>query len=177
MTTQIMASFVVYGAGGIGGVLGARLHEAGHEVVLVARGAHREVIERAGLRVECPTGTTTVRIPVSESPGGLRLGPDDIVLLTMKSQDTEAALRELRVSASVETHVVCVQNGVENERAALRRFANVYGVCVMFPTTFLEPGVVTAHSSPVEGILDVGRCPSGVDDVVGVVSAAFGSAT
>ena len=44
--------FVVYGAGAIGGVIGARLHQHGHEVVLIARGAHLEAIRARGLRIE-----------------------------------------------------------------------------------------------------------------------------
>ena len=59
---------------------------------------------------------------------------------------------------------MCLQNGVANESAALRRFANVYGICVMLPASHLEPGLVVAHSAPVPGILDVGRFPDGVDD-------------
>ena len=54
---------------------------------------------------------------------------------------------------------MCAQNGVANERAALRLFANVYGMCVMCPTGHLEPGVVEAYSSPVTGLLDIGRYP------------------
>jgi len=72
---------------------------------------------------------------------------------------------------------VCAQNGVENERVALRRFANVYGVCVMCPTAFLVPGVVQATSHPVTGILDLGRYPAGVDDVAEELAAALRSST
>jgi 2-dehydropantoate 2-reductase len=56
-----------------------------------------------------------------------------------------------------------VQNGVENERLALRIFPNVYGALVMAPTAHLEPGVVLAYSTPLSGGIDVGRYPSGVD--------------
>ena len=75
------------------------------------------------------------------------------------------------------TPIVCVQNGVENERAALRVFANVYGVCVMCPTSYLEPGVVQAYSSPTSGIMDIGRYPSGVDPVATDIAAAFSAST
>jgi 2-dehydropantoate 2-reductase len=43
--------FIVYGAGAVGGVVGALLAEAGEEVVLIARGSHAEAIRRSGLRV------------------------------------------------------------------------------------------------------------------------------
>lgn len=82
----------------------------------------------------------------------------------MKSQDTELALRELAEFASPEITVVCVQNGVDNERMALRRFARVYGVVVMCPAVHLEPGVVEANAAPLRGILDLGRYPEGIDE-------------
>jgi 2-dehydropantoate 2-reductase len=68
---------------------------------------------------------------------------------------------------------VCLQNGVANERVALRRFANVYGGCVMCPATHTEPGVVQAHRDPPSGILDVGRYPIGIDGVAERVAAAL----
>jgi 2-dehydropantoate 2-reductase len=72
---------------------------------------------------------------------------------------------------------VCVQNGVENERIAARRFEHVYGICVMLPAEHLEPGVVAASSAPVTGLLDIGRYPTGVDDVAHAVAGALSGAT
>ena len=66
---------------------------------------------------------------------------------------------------------MCAQNGVENERRALRRFADVIGMCVMLPATHVAPGAVDADSLPVVGVLDVGRYPHGVDDTVRGVAA------
>ncbi len=169
--------FVVYGAGGIGGVLGGRLFENGHEVVLIARGAHGDAIRDRGLVIESPDDTTTLPIPVVASPAEVAWSGDDVVLLAMKSQDTWVALDALADLVSAATPVACVQNGVANERMALRLFSNVYGVCVMCPTTFLEPGVVQAHSSPTTGILDLGRFPSGVDDTATGLAAAFSAST
>jgi 2-dehydropantoate 2-reductase len=73
--------------------------------------------------------------------------------------------------------VVCLQNGVANEPAALRLFAEVYGVCVVCPASHLEPGVVVANSAPVSGILDVGAFPGGAGRRADEISAAFASAT
>jgi 2-dehydropantoate 2-reductase len=69
--------------------------------------------------------------------------------------------------------IVCAQNGVNNEREALRRFEDVYGICVMLPSTHLEPGVVEQYSSPVPGILDIGRYPSGSDETSEAIAAAL----
>lgn len=169
--------FVVHGAGAIGGVVGGRLYEHGHDVVLVARGAHHDAIRDAGLRVESPAGDVTLRIPVVDHPARLSFGPDDVVLLAVKSQHTAAALDDLAAAAPPGTPVVCVQNGVDNERWALRLFPNVSGVCVMCPTSHRQPGVVQAWSSPVTGSMDVGRYPSGVSDVDRAVAAALAGST
>ncbi|MEY2403310.1 MAG: 2-dehydropantoate 2-reductase, partial [Acidimicrobiaceae bacterium] len=72
---------------------------------------------------------------------------------------------------------VCVQNGVANERNALRLFSNVYGVCVMCPTSYLEAGVVQASSAPTTGIMDIGRYPVGVDPMAADIARAFSEST
>ncbi len=168
--------FVVYGAGAVGGVIGARLHQAGHDVVLVARGAHLEAIREQGLRIDDVTGSQTLRIPAVAHPGELELGADDVVLLTMKSQDTLTALEALTAIGSDGVPVVCVQNGVANERAALRRFERVYAVCVMCPAGHVEPGVVSIATAPLNGLLDIGRYPDGADETAEAIAAAFRSA-
>jgi 2-dehydropantoate 2-reductase len=169
--------FVVYGAGAIGGVVAARLFQAGREVALIARGAHFAAIRRQGLVLESPRETATLPLAAVEHPGHLRWLPDDVVLLAVKSQDTAPALRALAEVAPVDTPIVCLQNGVENERASLRRFPDVYGVAVMFPAAHLRPGVVQAYSVPTTGILDLGRWPHGADDLAREVAAAFTAAT
>jgi len=169
--------FVVYGAGAVGGVLGGRLAQHGHDVALIARGRHLETIRTDGLRVEDPDDSVVVRLPCAGSPAELRVGDDDVVLLTMKSQHTAAALDALAAAAPPSTPVVCVQNAVVNESTALRRFANVFGVAVMLPTQFLEPGVVQAYSAPTSGLLDIGRFPgdghAGEDPLAASIAAAF----
>ena len=54
--------FVVYGAGAVGGVIGARLFEQGHDVALIARGAHQAAIESNGLRLDTADGSQTWRV-------------------------------------------------------------------------------------------------------------------
>jgi 2-dehydropantoate 2-reductase len=169
--------FVVYGAGAIGGLVGVRLHQGGHEVILVARGRHIEAIRTNGLRIESPDGSEVLRIPATDDPRAIGLGPDDVVLLAMKSQDTESALRVLSSCAAPTLPIFCAQNGVDNERRALRRFGHIYGVCVVCPAGHFEPGVVHTYSSPTTGILDVGRYPAGVDQMAETVAEAFRAST
>jgi 2-dehydropantoate 2-reductase len=156
--------FIVFGAGAIGGVAGARLHQAGFDVTLIARGPHFKAIRRAGLKIEDPDSTVVLPIRVTDAPRGARWGGDEVVLLATKSQDSAAALRALQPVAPPHTPIVCLQNGVENERLALRMFANVHAAVVMVPTAHLEPGAVQAYGAALTGILDIGRYPGGIDD-------------
>jgi 2-dehydropantoate 2-reductase len=168
--------WVIIGAGAIGGLIGARLFEHHSDVVLVARGEHYRAIEATGLRLDTPDATITARLPVVERVSAVTFQPDDVVLVATKSQQTAEALAALSDTAPPDTPVICAQNGVENERLALRRFSNVYGVCVMCPASHLEPGVVRAHRAPVPGILDLGRYPSGVDATATEAAADLTSA-
>jgi 2-dehydropantoate 2-reductase len=156
--------FVIFGAGAIGGVVGARLHQGGHEVALIARGAHYEAIRERGLTIESPNDSAVLSLPVADAPGRLDWRGDEVVMLAVKSQDTAGALVALRDAAPEDTPVVCLQNAVENERVALRLFGEVYGAVVMAPTAHLDPGLVQAYGSVGTGVIDVGRYPSGVDE-------------
>ncbi len=169
--------FVIYGAGAIGGVIGGRLFEAGHDVTLVARGAHEQALREHGLRLASASGVATLPVPVAGHPAEAGLRDGDVVVLAMKSQDTAGAVAALTQHAPSGIAVACAQNGVENERLALRWFADVYAVNVMCPATHLEPGVVVAHSSPVTGLLDLGRFPSGSDATAEAIAAALREAT
>jgi 2-dehydropantoate 2-reductase len=169
--------FIVYGAGAIGGAIGGRLSQAGHDVSLVARGDHLRVLQDDGLTLVSPDGSATLRLPAIGHPAEADLRDGDVVILAMKSQDTPAAVADLATHAPPGVRVLCTQNGVENERVALRLFRDVYAVAVMLPATHLEPGVVVAHLAPTTGLLDVGRYPAGVDTVAEEVAAALSGAT
>ncbi|WP_328421880.1 ketopantoate reductase family protein [Streptomyces sp. NBC_00443] len=156
--------YVIIGAGAVGGVIGGRLAGAGHEVVLVARGAHFEALRDRGLRLRVPEGELTHRPPVVDGPAALgELRPDDVLVLAVKTQDSTAALQTWGPvpvtgggTAAERLPLICAQNGVESQRLALRVFRRVYGVCVWLPSTYVEPGVVSAAGSPLTGILHLG---------------------
>jgi len=168
--------FVILGAGAVGGVVGARLHQAGFDVTLIARGAHYDAIRRNGLRFETPVQRVVLELSVHDDAGAIAWSADHVALLAIKSQDTAGALASLSAAVPWSLPVVCLQNGVENERLALRRFANVYGAVVMAPTAHLEPGVVQAYGSVLTGIIDVGRYPGGVDERCGAIAGALSAA-
>ena len=168
---------VVFGAGAIGGVIGAKLFQHGFDVTLVARGDNYQAISTRGLRLETNDEAVTLQVPVVERASDLALRSEDVVIVTVKSQDTRGVITDLADSAPRDVGIVCAQNGVENERVALRMFANVYGLCVMLPATHLTPGVVRAESSPVTGLLDVGRWPSGRDERIATLATTLDGAS
>jgi len=143
--------WVIVGAGAVGGVVGGRLAAAGQDVVLVARGAHLDAIRRDGLALHSPEGRRTLRLPAVGTVTEHDWQPGDVAVLAVKGMDTPDVLRPLAAVAPAETPVLCLQNGVANERAALRLFPNVYGVWVILPASHLAPGVVVAHSAPTPG--------------------------
>lgn len=168
--------FIVFGAGAIGGLVGARLFQQGADVTLIARGAHADAL-RSGLKLEAPDDSVTLPIPVVTNASEVNWHDDSVVLLAVKGQHTDAALAQLTSVAPPNTAIVCMQNGVENERRVLRQFPNTYAMCVMCPATHLHPGVIQAHSAPITGMLDLGRYPSGMDKVGQGIADALDATT
>ncbi|MDG4807879.1 2-dehydropantoate 2-reductase N-terminal domain-containing protein [Micromonospora sp. WMMD1120] len=163
--------FLIIGAGAVGGTIGVRLAQADRDVTVVARGAHLDAIRARGLTLRQPDGTTTARLPAVDGPGPAPLPADTVLILTTKSQDTTGALATWADApvvgggtAAERLPLVTAQNGVDNERAALRIFADVHPICVWLPATHLDPGVVVANGYPHPGMLHIGRYPIGADD-------------
>jgi 2-dehydropantoate 2-reductase len=169
--------FVVLGAGAVGGVVGGRLRQHGHSVVLIARGAHYEAIRHSGLRIESPDDKVTLQIPAVDDVSRVAWAEGDVLLLATKTQDSRAALEALARVAPATLPILCVQNSVANEPMAGERFANVYGVFVWCPADHLTPGLVRVWCAPKSGILHVGRYPSGSDALAEAVAAAFRAAS
>jgi len=162
---------VIYGAGGIGGVIGARLHQAGAKVTLIARGEHARIMRSRGLRLVAPNEDVILQVPTVEHPREIISWADAVVVLCMKSQHTAGALQDLARVAPLDVAVACAQNGVANESMALRFFTNVYATVVNLPAMFLNPGEVVTHAEGYGGILDTGAFPTGVDDTATQINA------
>lgn len=165
--------YVVLGAGAIGATLGGLLARAGCQVVLVARGEHARVLAERGLTLRTPDGTHVLRLPVVPDAARLELQAEDVLLLAVKSQATQGLLDTVGPlpvagggTAAERLPLVCAQNGVANEVAALRTFTRVVGLCVQLPAQHLEPGEVVAQGTPVPGVLHAGLAQGGVDDAV-----------
>lgn len=155
---------IIFGVGAIGGTVAAALAHSGQEVVGIARGAQLQAIRTRGLTLRAPGRTIEARFDCVAAPSDLAFRPDDAVLLTMKTQDTLPALQALRAAGLRDQPVFCLQNGVANERMAQRLFANVFGVTVMLPAGFVEPGEVAIFAEPRFGMFDIGRYSPGAMD-------------
>ena len=164
-----MARYIIIGAGAVGGTIGARLFEAGHEVVLVARGEHLSVLRGRGLKFLTPQSESILAVPAVGGPVELTPGADDVLILATKTQHSEAALDPWSGYAHAragQPPIILAQNGVSNELIALRRFPRVYSMGVWLPALHLEPGVVESQNVPLTGILHLGRYPGGSDDFI-----------
>lgn len=89
--------YIIVGAGAVGGAVGGRLAEAGHQVVLVARGAQYTALRDDGLSLTTPDGTHVHRIPVADGPAAVELEAQDVLVLAVKTQDAVAALDDWSV--------------------------------------------------------------------------------
>jgi 2-dehydropantoate 2-reductase len=115
-------SIAIFGVGGAGGYFGARLAQAGHDTVFLARGAHLEAIRERGLEVVTDTGSFVVR-PRVATDDPKEAGKPSVVILGVKAWQVEDAARAMRPMIGRHTFVVSLQNGVE----APARLASVLG--------------------------------------------------
>nr|WP_198171332.1 rhodanese-like domain-containing protein [Actinoplanes awajinensis] len=169
---------MVIGAGAVGASIAAELHRAGVDTLLVARGAQLTALRDKGLTYVRPDGAHQLRLPVVAGPDEVELAENDVLVLATKSPDTAAAVRDWAWRpvkradgrtgvAATDLPLVTLQNGLDNERTALRSFAHVIGGVVWIPATFVVPGEVVNHADPVPAVLFLGRYPAapGTDPV------------
>lgn len=164
---------LVMGAGAVGGYLGARLLRAGHPVTFVARGPHLDALRAAGLRVRTTEGewhlspVRAVAVPVEAD------GPVELVLFTVKGDDTAAAAAALVPAVGPATTVLTLQNGVESGEAlgaVLGRDRVLLGA-VTVEVERVAPGVVEQRGTPPR--LVVGELEGGPTPRAEAVAAAF----
>jgi 2-dehydropantoate 2-reductase len=132
------------GSGGVGGFFGGRLASAGYDVSFIARGAHLEAMRRDGLAIENePQGNIHIpAVHVTDDPA--TLGQVDLVILSVKLWDTEAAARAIAPLVGPDTGVLSLQNGVIKDDILRRVFpaAQVMGGVGYVATHISRPGVI-----------------------------------
>jgi 2-dehydropantoate 2-reductase len=147
---------LIWGAGAIGGTLGAYLARAGGDITLVDTVVeHVDAITRAGLRVIGPIDAFTACVPAF-TPQALSGTWDEIILAT-KAHHTGAAVRALLPHLAAGGYVVSAQNGLnELAIAEVAGAERTVGAFVNFGADYLEPGVIHygGHGAVVVGEID-----------------------
>jgi 2-dehydropantoate 2-reductase len=132
------------GSGGVGGFFGGRLAHAGYDVSFVARGAHLAALRERGLLIESQAHGD-IRVPkVRATDDPAEIGPVDVVIMSVKLWDTEAAIRQMRPMLKAGTAVLSLQNGVIKDDILRRELGEepvMGGVCYV-ATTIARPGVI-----------------------------------
>jgi len=142
--TETFRSVAVVGAGAVGSFFGGMLARTGRPVTLIARPAHVQAIERAGLQLLMAGRTETIRTAASTEVAAVR--DADLVLFCVKSTDTEAVAREMAPHLAPDALVVSLQNGVENAATIARHVRQTVVPAVVYVATAMPaPGTVEHH--------------------------------
>ena len=132
------------GAGAVGGAFGSKLvKDKNNTVFFIARGPHLETIKRNGLSVQTRKEKFTLKVNFSDNPGDFNSKPD-LILLTLKSFDTEIAIEQLKSVVFKKTQILSLQNGIENYPKLVNAFGEkrvVRGFCGI-NAEVLKPGVI-----------------------------------
>ncbi|WP_045878124.1 rhodanese-like domain-containing protein [Pseudofrankia sp. DC12] len=164
-----MPRYVIVGSGAVGVTLAAELRWAGREVVLVGRGRQLELLRAGQVRYFNPDGSWALDVPAAGGPDEVGLALGDVLVLATKAQQADEVLAEWARQpvaggawrAGEVLPVLTVQNGLEAERAALRRFATVVGSVVWVPSTYVADGEVSNPAGPARGVFWLGTYPDG----------------
>lgn len=136
--------FAMMGSGGVGGVFGAHLADAGYDVAFIARGAHLKGMKTRGLKVRGATPNDLHINPVKATSDPAEIGPVDYVFINVKLWDTEDAARAILPLIGAETAVISFQNGI-NKDDILRVHVgqqHIVGGASYVAATIAEPGVI-----------------------------------
>lgn len=146
----------VMGAGAVGSYIGAMLARAGHDVTLIARPQHVEAVKANGLVLESRSFHGSIPVQATAEASGVEGA--DVVLLCVKSSDTESAGRAMAPHLKPDATVLCLQNGVDNAerlQATIKQIAVPAAVYVA--TEMAGPGHVI-HKG--RGDLIIGPSPA-----------------
>jgi 2-dehydropantoate 2-reductase len=163
--------FLVLGAGAVGGYFGGRLAEAGRDVTFLVRGARAAALAEHGLRVESPLGDFTV--PVKVATADRVGGPYDVVLLTAKHYDLDAAVGAIRPGVGPDTAILPLLNGLVHLERLDRAFGpgRVLGGVAYVGAVLLPDGGIR-HINRLSGIA-FGERGGGVSERMHAIEREF----
>jgi ketopantoate reductase len=164
--------------------LAAELQRAGRDVLVIARGGQLASLRAGTLRYARPDGTRNLGLPVAGGPDEVPLTEGDVLVLTTKTQDADAVLagwawRPVPPAgrpAGAVIPVITVQNGLEAERSALRRFTTVFGAVLWVASGYVATGEVASLNWPATGVVWLGAYPRGTHPLLASLAADLSAA-
>ncbi len=154
----------IFGTGALGGFYGGVLVKGGADVVFIARGKILKAIKKRGLTIKSfKHGQFTVKVKAKENPK--EAGKADVVLLCVKSYDTERVAPLLLSMLKEDSVVISVQNGIENEDILSKVVGKdrVFGATAFIGTYVESPGIVVHQAA---GLLEIGELSGEVTERV-----------
>jgi len=176
-------NIIIFGAGGVGSYFAAKLLEAGHEVLLVARGKHLEALQTNGLMLTHPTLHFSRAVKALDMEALSHVDPQnyDVILLLTKSTATREAATSLATWLKRQIkppYIVSLQNGVENEAILCDYFAEEFvigGLTRKIGAHVIAPGCVNAVG-PAETILGMMRSTTENETFLETLATTFNEA-
>lgn len=166
----------IMGSGGIGGFVGAKLANAGHEVIFIARGDHLMTINSAGLKLVSPDGNLHIH-PARACEDTAQVGIVDLILFCVKLYDTEQAAYACRPMMDRETFILTLQNGVESVPTidAVAGQGKTVGGAIYVSAHISSPGKIT-HSggSNIIRFAETNNQPGPRTEILGKIIAQAG---
>ncbi len=168
----------IFGAGAVGSHFAVRLMLSGHDVSCVMRGPHLEAVRTKGLTLRVGETEFTARVRASDDP--VALGPQDLVISTLKATSLESLVEGLPPLLKDDTAVVFAQNGIPwwydigispdhppvpdlsflDTGGRLRSLVSrerIIGGVIFSSNEVVAPGIV-ANLSPDRNMLQIGEC-------------------
>jgi 2-dehydropantoate 2-reductase len=187
----------IFGAGAVGSHFAVRLALAGHDVACVMRGPHLAAVKSKGLTLRVGDAEFSARVKASDDPAAL--GPQDLVISTLKANALESLVTGLPPLLCDDTGVVFAQNGIPwwydiglapdhppppdlsfldpggRLRAVVAKERIIGGV-IFSSNEVVAPGIV-ANLSPERNLLQIGECDDRQSERIGRLRAALGDAS
>jgi len=151
---RIVMKILVMGAGAVGNYFGARLQEAGEDVIFCARGQNLRVLREKGLEIQSPRGDVAIRVKATGDPR--EFAPYDLILFCVKAYDTETAARAIDGCLNAGGAALTLQNGVESEARLCEILGqdSVMGGNARLGAEVIEPGKVLHRTN---GVIEFGE--------------------
>jgi 2-dehydropantoate 2-reductase len=187
----------IFGAGAVGSHFAVRLALAGHEVSCVMRGPHLAAVKANGLTLRVGEAKFTAKVKASDDPAAL--GPQDLLISTLKATGVASLASGLKPLLGAETPVIFAQNGIPwwydiglpaahpappdlsflDPGGALRAAIpkeHVIGGVIFSSNEVIEPGVV-ANLSPDRNMLLIGECDDRASERIAKLRATLEGAS